>query len=406
MIYKALFLILFLLPHITLAEVYISEIAWMGNTESANYEWIELYSSENVSLDGWSLSALDGVPSISLDGFIQGVFVLERNEFAVPGTADLLYTGALENGGEVLILSNAEGIEIDRVDGAFAWKSIGGDNESKETAQYVNGVWKTEVATPGVVESVVIVENAVATQSVIVHVRPTLTLDVADVGSVVAGNEILFSANVGNTEGTEFSGAIVSWNFGDGARVQGSKIYHKYEYPGTYVVWVHTIYGREEVSKKIMVEVRSSNVEFTFLDEKSVRVENIDTEELDVSRWRIVDGESVFIFPENTYIIAGGSLVLSHNVTGFIFSKDVLLTYSDGEEVESVIVEENVSVQYVPAYVEKEVKVLEEVIVPIQPAAAVVAGSSTDKSVSVWIYAWLVLVLLVGGSIVYIRRYV
>ena len=38
------------------------------------------------------------------------------------------------------------------------------------------------------------------------------------------------------------------------------------------------------------------------------------------------------------------------------------------------------------------------------PASVALAGS-TSKEVSIWVYAWVVLVLLVGGTIVYIRKY-
>ena len=62
-------------------------------------------------------------------------------------------------------------------------------------------------------------------------------------------------------------------------------------------------------------------------------VENIDSEELDISRWRIVDGGNVFQFPEHTYVLGEESLTVSHNVAGFSFSKNTKLTYSDGKEI-------------------------------------------------------------------------
>ena len=39
------------------ADIIISEIAWMGTTVSANYEWIELQNtgSSSVNLSGWTL---------------------------------------------------------------------------------------------------------------------------------------------------------------------------------------------------------------------------------------------------------------------------------------------------------------------------------------------------------------
>jgi len=408
MIHRLFILTLLFVPHFAMAEIYISEIAWMGNSESANYEWIELYSTESISLDGWSLSALDGVPSISLEGQIQGTFLLERSESSLPSTADILYSGALENGGEVLILTDVEGVEIYRVDGSSSWSSIGGDNTSKETAQYVLGAWKTAVPTPGVVEVATAAEDTtIETGGSTSYVKPKLSLTVPDSMNIVAGSEVVFHAQVGDTAGTYFDSALVSWNFGDGSSVQGNNMYHKYEYPGVYVARVHALYGREEISKRVIVTVRSSNVVFSFKDKQSVHIKNIDTEELDISRWRIIDGANMFQFPGHTYILPEGSLMLSHLVSGFEFSEDVQLTYSDGKKVSEIeVVEEKV--QYVPVYREE---VAEEVPEKIKEeevshaASAYIANESTE-GLSVWIYAWIVLVLAVGGSIVYIRKYV
>ncbi len=112
--------------------VTISEVAWMGTTTSANDEWIELYNPtpETVSLSGWTLAATDGTPSITLSGSITGFgyYLLERSDdTTVPEVAaDLIYTGALGNGGEVLELRDGSNNLIDVVDAWYA-----GDNTGK-----------------------------------------------------------------------------------------------------------------------------------------------------------------------------------------------------------------------------------------------------------------------------------
>ncbi len=97
----------------------------MGTLHSANHEWIELYngSDSSVDLSGWTLWAEDGIPKISLSGSIpgQGYFLLERSSdstvnFDPPVLSDLIYTGALVDAGEILVLRDASGTEIDRVD--------------------------------------------------------------------------------------------------------------------------------------------------------------------------------------------------------------------------------------------------------------------------------------------------
>ena len=106
-------LFLLFLPARTSAAVIVSEVAWMGNAVSANDEWIELQNTDSstVSLDGWTLT--DGVSlDIPLVGSIapSSYVVLERtDETSAPGTAFLIYTGALSNTGSTLTLKRSDG---------------------------------------------------------------------------------------------------------------------------------------------------------------------------------------------------------------------------------------------------------------------------------------------------------
>lgn len=110
-------------------DVVLNEIAWMGTTNSANDEWIELVNTTAASVDltGWTLAANDGTPTISLSGSIPagGFYLLERtDDTTVPGvTADLIYTGGLGNDGEYLILRDETAAVIDAVDSSAGWFS-------------------------------------------------------------------------------------------------------------------------------------------------------------------------------------------------------------------------------------------------------------------------------------------
>jgi hypothetical protein len=130
-------------------DVVVDEIAWMGTTISPNDEWIELYNNTDspVDLTGWSLTAADGTPNIPLSGAIPAgsYFLLERtNDDSVPGvTRDLLYSGALENEGEDLVLRDSACNVIDRVDCTAGW--FAGHNEARVPMVRVdtsaNGTW-------------------------------------------------------------------------------------------------------------------------------------------------------------------------------------------------------------------------------------------------------------------------
>jgi phosphatidylserine/phosphatidylglycerophosphate/cardiolipin synthase-like enzyme len=137
-------------------DIAINEVAWMGTTYSYNDEWIELYNTASTAIDltDWTLKAFDGTPSIPLSGSIpaKGYFLLERtNDNAVPGVAaDLIYTGAMVNSGELLELRDSAGTLIDSVD---AWHA--GDNTTKATMERTNSLvsgtdstnWNTSTAT-------------------------------------------------------------------------------------------------------------------------------------------------------------------------------------------------------------------------------------------------------------------
>ncbi|MBI3762395.1 MAG: lamin tail domain-containing protein [Chloroflexi bacterium] len=99
--------------------VVINEVAWMGTVASDDDEWIELFNpgATAISLAGWTLAADDGTPSIALNGSIAagGFFLLERTDDTTVNdvAADLIYTGALSNSGEVLRLKDPSGATVD-----------------------------------------------------------------------------------------------------------------------------------------------------------------------------------------------------------------------------------------------------------------------------------------------------
>lgn len=139
-------------------DVVIGEVAWAGTTVSTADEWIELRNNQSVAIDlnGWTLNATDGTPAIRLAGTIPagGLYLLERtDDGSVPGVgADLIYTGALGNGGEVLELRDAAGNLVDSVDAWYA-----GDSATLASMERIDalapggaGNWATATADYGV----------------------------------------------------------------------------------------------------------------------------------------------------------------------------------------------------------------------------------------------------------------
>ena len=127
-------------------DVVINEIAWMGTSVSYNDEWIELYNTTDslINLDGWFIIHFtqkgEQGSTFDLGGTIpaHGFYLLERtDDNSVPNiTADKIYTGPLNNNGELLQLSDEQGTIIDLIDcidgGWFA-----GDNKTKQTMERI-----------------------------------------------------------------------------------------------------------------------------------------------------------------------------------------------------------------------------------------------------------------------------
>jgi hypothetical protein len=146
-------------------RVLMNEIAWMGSpagagaseTLSANNEWIELKNNSDSSIDltGWQL--LDSADHIKIV-FDENISIpahkfvlLERtDDDAVPGiAADLIYTGALGNGGGWLKLFDDRCVLVDEVSALAAWPA--GKSETKQTLERdLNGLgWHTSIASGG-----------------------------------------------------------------------------------------------------------------------------------------------------------------------------------------------------------------------------------------------------------------
>lgn len=354
--------LLFLLPLPVLgAGVVINEIAWMGSlpksgetiAQAANKEWIELKNTgaSPVSLDGWKLTAEDGTPDIVLVGTIDpyGFFLLERtSDDTVLGVkADQIYVGAISNSGEVLILRDAAGNEVDKVDGSDGWKvkgtdKIAGDNETKETAQLLVDGWTTALPTPraeNIATAVVLSAKEVGTSPIQNLNSGSAVLSTAPAPlpaiKVYAGEDKIVA--VGSL--TDFIGEALSfkneplenprfwWNFGDGDNKEGRIVSHIFQAPGKYMVGLHVSSGSNAASDYLKVEVVPNQIKV-----KSVLMGrggylalfNPADADIDIGEWMAEDGAGrKFFIPSKTKIGARSEISLVNQITGILL---------DGEE--------------------------------------------------------------------------
>ena len=139
-------------PSFNPGAVLINEVAWAGTLASTSDEWIELWNTgpDPIALDGWTLSD-GGDLEAALQGEIApfGLYLLERtNDRTVADiSADGVYTGSLNNGGETLELIDPSGLLIDTANAAGgAWPA--GDTTARATMERhgaldVPGNWST-----------------------------------------------------------------------------------------------------------------------------------------------------------------------------------------------------------------------------------------------------------------------
>jgi len=335
-------LTLTLCPISAQAAVTINEVAWMGTAVSANDEWIELYNSgtESVSLDGWLLTSNGGL-EIELAGSLSaGSYgLLERtDDNSAPGDAFLIYTGALSNTGMTLSLKRADGSLEDQIAGGEDWENIGGDNTTKETAQYTSGGWITAVPTPGrqnqeegtsqedsedkkenessetssfdnrsgsSIDYVILsgpldedTELAIKSPKV-VYVNQTFNLDAVPEG--ISDNWI--------------RRIKYSWNLGDGQIAYKRFIKHTYQYPGQYVVVLKAKYNRTEQIARKIITVLPVKFSITRNSQGDVQINNDAKYEINLTGYR-VDGLVDVTFPENTILLPGGTITIPKEELG------------------------------------------------------------------------------------------
>lgn len=155
---------------VEIESIIINEVSWMGTTNSANDEWLELknISNQNIDLSGWTIKSSDGKLKINLSGQIKSgeFYLLERTDdnSLLDIKANVIYKGALNNSGMNLELYNDLGIIIDSLNYSSGWPA--GDNNTKQTMERIGDYWQTSEkpdGTPGKENSLGFIKKEIKT---------------------------------------------------------------------------------------------------------------------------------------------------------------------------------------------------------------------------------------------------
>lgn len=328
------------IPGTSSAAVLINEVAWMGTTLSANDEWIELYNSaeSSVSVDGWVLS--DGMNlSIALAGSIPGqsYAVLERTDDAsAPGSAFVVYTGALSNTGATLTLYRQDNSIEDQVAGGDGWEQIGGDNTTKETAQYTSTGWITAESTPGSQNVAREVEEKKQDTASTTKQRTqassdtneTIELQLPDVHLALSidapaiayvHQPVALSVTPSGLGKTLLNSLVYTWNFGDFTTSSQKSPTHIFTHAGEYIVTVHATFARHEqiARKKIIVLPVMLALSRDLVG--NLQLHNNAKYEMDISGYRVVVGDASLTLPEHSIILPNATVtILKEKLDGAI----------------------------------------------------------------------------------------
>ena len=355
-------------PVVSHAAVIINEIAWMGTAVSASDEWIELYNNgtESVDLTGWKLKASDNDPSIVLSGSISAgaYYLLERtDDLSAPDVpADKIYSGNIGNTGEVFTLSESLNAVIDTVDGGTDWKTIGGNNTTKDTPQrQADNTWITGTPTPKAENSTVDkgtgTSSGGSSGSVLGATisKPKVTGGYKQVVFAYAGEDVVipagahmtFEAFAVNDRNEPLGGVHYTWAFGDGAKESGDEVIHAYQEPGVYVAVLSISSNNQRSKDERIITVVPADVRISQIVSGGagyIELSN-DTEQLlDISKWKLfmekrrAGSDRMFTFPENTFLAPHTNVKFSARVTNLRAEEEdtLILLYPNETRVADV----------------------------------------------------------------------
>ena len=321
------YIILFLLPLVSLANVDITEVMFDPEGTDSGREWIEIYnkSDEDIDLSTWKLLENDINHGISGDNSIlpagqYAVISDNVDKFKVdyPTYSGILLDSAfgLVNTGESIALLDSDGNQYAYLEYDV---EIGGKGNGNTISLNADGVYVENIATPGVVNTIsdVSVDNVDTKSST--HSSPKELSDqkkkvelkigagrdrVATINTQVKFDAIL---------NTDVSDRKIRWSFGDGHAKSRKKVSHSYEFPGKYVVVVRGDNDGEEAVSRTTVTVFKPEIGVIEVNnnEGYIVLENTGSMEVNLGGFKIKGPDLSFRFPRDTILSPKSQLYLS-----------------------------------------------------------------------------------------------
>ncbi|OJI08716.1 MAG: hypothetical protein COX02_02465 [Candidatus Vogelbacteria bacterium CG22_combo_CG10-13_8_21_14_all_37_9] len=143
----------------------------------------------------------------------------------------------------------------------------------------------------------------------------------------VAGADLNFEAWRKNNAGGNFS-----WSFGDGVKMEGEKVIHRYEFPGEYQVVLNAYFSEGQTVARTKVLIIQPDLAISKIDWLAgfVELTNASTYEINLGGWILQDQRSSFIFPLDTIIAPKSKIKFSLSLLKLAGVGELILSAPNG----------------------------------------------------------------------------
>ncbi len=174
----------------------------------------------------------------------------------------------------------------------------------------------TSTATTTVITKIVYVSSHASPEDLSdLEITPAFEISAGRERTASVGAPVQFSAKYSASQDLSIYPQIFDWSFGDGTSASGKDISHIYKYHGDYTVILNgTCNGIDSVSRTT-VHALSPDVSIIAILNGDVQImDNSDTE-INLGNWKLKDLSGEFIFPADTIVLPGKSIILSNEDT-------------------------------------------------------------------------------------------
>src|SRR3989344_4728826 len=356
----ALYVLLFIVPALTSAQVSITEIMYDVAGGDTGREWIEVRNDTSSPFDFSFCKFTESGTNHSLTIF-KGDSMLPPNGFAViadspekfladwPNFSGILFdSGAfsLLNTGEVLAITSCADASVNYTSDLGA----AGDGNS---LQFSNSVWISAPPTLGLVNAsspAPAQENQSAgntssntsttTQTSSASnsnfpTEPQISARIEGPTRSIVGTGTVFRGFAIGLQKEPLDGTRFTWSFGDGSMKEGETVRHTFLIPSSYIVVLNVSSGKYSASVRLPITVIPLSISLSVVGEGEkgfIMLHNDASVEVDLSYWQLRSGGKTFVFPPHTIILAKADVPISNQISGLLPSAhDAELLYMNGE---------------------------------------------------------------------------